>query len=78
VTDFAVWGGCTRCKHFRFDGTCLAFDPGQIPMPIASGELPHTTPVLGQANKIVYEYEPNAWAIFKQKRDLAPTVAAQE
>jgi hypothetical protein len=56
VTDFAVWGGCTRCKHFCFDGTCLAFDPGQIPMPIASGELPHTTPVLGQANKIVYEY----------------------
>jgi len=78
MTDFTVWGGCGRCKHFRFEGTCPAFDPGKIPLPILSGELRHTTPVPGQTNDIVYEYEPNAWAIFKQKREFARTVAAQE
>lgn len=70
------YGGCNRCKHYRFDGTCLAFDPNSIPLPIFGGELRHFEPVTGQTNNIVYEYEPNAWVIFKQKRELART--AQE
>jgi|GEM_PF-3337931 len=43
-----------------------------------AGEMRHLAPIPGQKNSIVYEYEPNAWAIFKEKREWARTIAAQE
>jgi len=65
-----MYKGCRWCKHFRFDGTCAAFDPGQIPLPIIAGEIKHTQPVKGQQNEIVYEYESNPEAI-KQRMLIA-------
>lgn len=47
--------GCPYCKHYRFDGTCSAFYPDNIPIDIASGATKHITPLPGQKNSIVYE-----------------------
>ncbi|MEH1857739.1 MAG: macro domain-containing protein [Nostoc sp.] len=47
--------GCQYCVHFRPDGTCPAFDPDTIPLPIVSGQIKHIKPVSNQENTIVYE-----------------------
>ena len=47
--------GCNWCQHFRPDGSCLAFYPDPIPLPIASGSIKHTKPLFKQKNQIVYE-----------------------
>ena len=47
--------GCQHCIHFRPDGSCRAFDPDFIPLPIASGQIKHIKPLLKQGNVIVYE-----------------------
>jgi len=47
--------GCLYCRHYRFNGTCPGFDPGVIPLDIASGATKHITPLPNQGNTIVYE-----------------------
>lgn len=47
--------GCQHCLHFRPDGTCPAFDPDFIPLPIVSGQIKHIKPLPAQGNTIVYE-----------------------
>lgn len=47
---------CPFCKHLRAGGKCAAFPKG-IPDEIASGDNPHTEPLKGQKNKIVFESE---------------------
>lgn len=51
----AKWKGCNFCKHkIKGKSTCKAFPKG-IPFPIASGNLPHTSKMLGQQNNTVFE-----------------------
>lgn len=46
---------CFSCKHFRtIRGGCDAFPDG-IPMEITEEGDPHTSPLPGQGNDIVYE-----------------------
>ena len=46
---------CFSCKHFRtFRGGCNAFPKG-IPMEVSDEGNPHTSPLPGQENDIVYE-----------------------
>lgn len=55
---------CFTCKHLRpIDGGCDAFPKG-IPMSITDEGRPHTEPLPGQKNKIVYEplAEGESWA----------------
>ncbi|WP_017660510.1 hypothetical protein [Baaleninema simplex] len=47
--------GCKYCKHFQLDGSCAAFAPDPIPLPIVSGQIQHTKPLHSQKNSIVYE-----------------------
>jgi O-acetyl-ADP-ribose deacetylase len=47
--------GCHHCLHFRPDGSCLAFDPFNIPLSITSGRTRHENPLPDQANEIAYE-----------------------
>ena len=45
---------CDICKHFNGKHGCTAF-PDQIPVPILTGQVPHTKTMYGQKNKIIFE-----------------------
>ncbi|BAZ39397.1 hypothetical protein NIES4101_53500 [Calothrix sp. NIES-4101] len=46
--------GCTGCIHYQGSGKCKAF-PAKIPIPFASGELPHSQIALGQSGDFVFK-----------------------
>lgn len=56
--QFRLLGPCGRCAHRHITGklpaTCDAF-PAGIPDVILSGQNPHTSPLPGQLNDIVFE-----------------------
>jgi hypothetical protein len=68
--------GCNYCKHYTFAGTCPAFEHGQIPIDIISGQTKHTSPITGQLNSIVYEYSEKS--IFQRRLELEDTNLIQK
>lgn len=46
---------CLICKHLKKGFTCNAFNEGDIPNEIASGDNKHTKPMPDQGNDIVFE-----------------------
>lgn len=55
MSESTKYKGCNYCKHFRYDGSCPAFEPDPIPIDIVSGQTKHISPVFGQKNSIAYE-----------------------
>ncbi len=43
-----------NCKHYLFEGSCLAF-PDRIPDEILDGDNDHSKPLPDQDNDIVFE-----------------------
>jgi O-acetyl-ADP-ribose deacetylase len=73
-----TYKGCKHCLHYRPDGTCIAFDPGDIPLIIASGQIKHDQPLPNQGNSIVYEMvEKNLGEILDEYMERTKSIRAR-